>query len=146
MVWLKRALMGLGGLVVLVFVIAAFSGGGTERGTSGQAPAATVDVYETTVADLERDYAANEIATDQRIGGRAVKVVGRIKSIEKDFTDAPVLALQASNQYLPARMSLERDQVGNAAKLSVGATVTVVCAKMRYVMQTPAGYDCVLAQ
>ena len=57
-------------------------------------------VYTTTAPELNRDYEATEVATDQKIGGRVVVVSGSIDSIDKDFLDHAVIHLRTGNQFI----------------------------------------------
>lgn len=109
------------------------------------APSVPVDdVYTTTASALNRDYDRNEVATDLKIAGRVVEVSGRVQSIDKDFTDDVVLNLAAGNEFLPAGMTMEESETAKAAALSKGDQVTVRCKKMRRIMNTPSGDDCIL--
>lgn len=140
------------GIIVLLAIIGAMSG--PEEHSTASAPAAAtaapatapaaVEVYETTAEGLNSDYDRNEVATDLKIGNRVVQVTGRVQSIDKDFMDDIVVQLAAGNEFMPASMTMEKTETSKAAALSKGDHVTIRCEKMRRIMDSPAGSDCVL--
>jgi hypothetical protein len=149
--FIKRLLMVIGGLAVAFValgVVAVMSSdkkpGSVPAAAAASAAAgpAAVEVYETTVAKLEADYRANEIATDERIGSRPVRVSGRLTAIEKDFLGHPMLALATSNEFMPARMTLDKADLAAAAKLTSGQKVSIVCEQMRLIVGSPTGSGC----
>lgn len=104
------------------------------------------DAYVTTVDALQRAYAKNEVATDKEINGRPVLMQGFVQAIEKDMFNKPVLAFRAGNRLMPARASMVDGQEAELARLVPGAQLYVLCARTSFIMQTPAGYDCRLAE
>lgn len=99
-------------------------------------------IAETTVRELVAAYDANEVAADEMIGGRLVRLTGTVQSVEKDFTNQIVLALATDNEYLPARMSLAQSDKSAASNLRRGQKVTVLCERMARIMGSPSGRDC----
>ncbi|MGN6728611.1 MAG: hypothetical protein ACTHJG_02125, partial [Rhodanobacteraceae bacterium] len=70
-------------------------------GTSPQPDAAPAgpSTFVTTPGDLYRQYAANEVATDQSIGGRIVQFTAPVQAIDKDFTDSAVLKFSTGDEF-----------------------------------------------
>lgn len=139
--------------VILVLALIGLLGGkdDVQPGEAGptqaapQAPpptAAPKPPYETTAAQLHRDYEANEVAADAKIDGRPVLVRGAVQSIDKDFLDAPVLSLATSNQFMPVRLSLRKEQASVAGQLKRGQQVAVYCVSTRRIIGTVMGSDC----
>lgn len=110
------------------------------------APAEPRPPYETTAAQLHRDYEANEVAADAKIDGRPVLVRGSVQSIDKDFLDAPVLSLATSNQFMPVRLSLRNDQATVAGQLKRGQQVAVYCRTTRRIVGFVTGSDCTVRE
>lgn len=101
--------------------------------------------YVTTAIRLNADYAANEVAANMKINGAPVLVTGMIMSIDEDFTDDVVLKLLVDeNPYDGARMHMEKSEKAQAATLSKGQEITVLCEKMMRSMGDPSGSECVI--
>jgi len=113
-------------------------------GTSPQPDAAPVgpSTFVTTPGDLYRQYAANEVATDQSIGGRIVQFTAPVQAIDKDFTDSAVLKFSTGDEFGELQAVLDDSEKSAAAGLSQGELVTVRCKKMRRIMNSPMGDDC----
>jgi len=134
----------------------ASSSSGSPDGDSSQAsaPAESADTtpqpaaagepptFITTPGELYRQYAANEVATDQSIGGRIVQFTAPVQSIDKDFTDSAVLKFSTGDEFGDLQAVLDDSEKSAAAGLSQGELVTVRCMKMRRIMNSPMGSDC----
>ncbi|MCS3430135.1 OB-fold putative lipoprotein [Klebsiella sp. BIGb0407] len=99
-------------------------------------------VYRTTATALAEMYDENEVAADDKIGGRKVEVTGVVQSIDKDFTDSVVVSLQSDNDYMPARFGMEDSEKSQASRLRKGQTVSITCEKMRFFIGSPSGRSC----
>jgi hypothetical protein len=44
--------------------------------------------------------------------GKLISVNGVVQSIDKDFTDSIIIGLQTDNQFMPARMEMEKLRKG----------------------------------
>lgn len=144
---MKKLFKWIGIALLVLFVIGLVSGkkeGGGSGGAGPQASAAPKPIHSTTAQALFADYEANEVATDERMKGMLVEVTGTVQSIDKDFTDSIVLALQTSNQFMPARMGLNDAEKPKAIQLSKGAKVVVLCERMSRVVGSPSGRNCSL--
>lgn len=121
-------------------------GDSTETASAAaSAPTANRTIYTTTATQLNKDYATNEVATDSRIGNDIINISGAIMSIDKDFTDSVVLLLSTGGyEFDAARLQLVESQRDKATRLSKGQHVVANCDKVRRVMGSPFGYDCVL--
>ena len=100
-------------------------------------------VYKTTAAQLYQDYDANEVATDERIGGRPVEIAGKIESIDKDFMNNIVIHLNIGQLFGDAGLTMEASEKTKAIQLSKGVDVTIVCQKMVRIITFPQGSNCV---
>lgn len=144
-----KALMVI--IIIVVGVLVVMGIVGQQLPTHADNVAATIasppkPVYKTTAKALFADYDANEVATDQRIGGAVVEISGVIQSIDKDVTGDSVIQLATPNEYLPASMTLVYSQNATAATLSKGQKIVMRCVKMMRIIGTPAGSDCQIVQ
>lgn len=101
-------------------------------------------VYQTTAEQLYRDYSANVVAIQTKIGASLVRLSGNIAEIDLDVTGRPVVKLWTSNDN-SAAMTLTEDQRGAAAQLAKGETVEIECDKIAHLGASLAGNDCTLA-
>ena len=136
------------GLIVIGTVIATIIGVNSNSDDKSQtaqvAAVARPDrpVYKTTARALYRDYEANEVATDQRIGNSVIEVEGVIGSIDKDFADHAVIHLVTDNEFSSAALTLEDSQKSRAGSLSKGGKIVIRCEKMTRIIGSPLGTDC----
>ncbi|PLI44067.1 hypothetical protein B6J47_29365 [Klebsiella pneumoniae] len=99
-------------------------------------------IYRTTAKALTAMYDENEVAADDKIGGRKVEVKGVVQSIDKDFTGSVVVLLQSGNEFMPARFGMEETEKNKAASLRKGQTVSILCEKMMFLIGSPSGSRC----
>lgn len=99
-------------------------------------------IYRTTSKALMEMYDENEVAADDKIGGRKVEVKGVVQSIDKDFTGSVVVLLQSGNEFMPARFGMEENEKAKAASLRKGQTVSIICEKMMFLIGSPSGSRC----
>lgn len=99
-------------------------------------------VYRTTAKALAAMYDANEVAADDKIGGRKVEVNGVVQSIDKDFTGSVVVLLQSGNDFMPARFGMEETEKSKASRLIKGQAVSITCDKMMFLIGSPSGRSC----
>lgn len=105
-------------------------------------PASDDGIYRTTAKALAELYSANEVAADDKIGGRNVEITGTVQDITKNFTDDVVLKLESGNRFMPVSLSMEGSQKTQASKLKKGQKIVVTCGKMRLFIGAPSGSDC----
>jgi hypothetical protein len=103
-------------------------------------------IYRTTASQIYRDYDANEVATDMKIGNAVVEMSGSLKSIDKDFTDSAVLHFEVGDPFMFAGATLRDSEKPLAATLKKHQEVTVRCQKMTRVVSMPSGTDCVVVR
>lgn len=127
----------------------------TERGdepsrtgisTPAQTPETTRTIYRTTAISLYRDYEANEVATDQKIGDALVEVSGTIKAIDKDMFNLPEIELEGGDEFNAVALTLDKSQLAAAGRLTKGQSVTIRCNKMGRSIDLPVGVDCQLVK
>lgn len=111
--------------------------------SSEPAPKKAESVYSTTAKQLAALYEENEVAADDKIGGRPVAVKGIVKSIDKDFTNSVVIHMESSNTFMPVSLRMSDTEKSRAAKLRKGETITITCKRMAFVIGSPSGSDCV---
>lgn len=99
-------------------------------------------LYKTTAVKLYREYTANEVATDQRIGDAMIEVSGVIKSIDKNVFDDPEIKLDVGDDFNAVGLDLDKSQLAEAGRLSKGQSVTIRCDKMKRIVDYPIGSDC----
>jgi hypothetical protein len=109
--------------------------------TSESAPPAPAAI-QISARDLFAAYDANEVAADGQYKGKQLEVTGAVESINKDFTDGVYVALEGGEMFdtLQAH-DLDAQQ---AAALSKGQNVTLLCEGNGMVMGSPMLKDCKL--
>src|SRR6202041_383063 len=100
-------------------------------------------VYRTSVEELYRDYDANEIAIQSKIGGSPIRVSGSVAQINEDISGHPVVTLHTSSGD-NAEMLLTDDQRSAAAQLSKEDAVEIQCSKMQRIASRLHGSGCAL--
>jgi hypothetical protein len=98
-------------------------------------------VYRTSVEQLYRDYDANEIAIQSKIGGSPIRVSGTVAQINEDISGHPVVTLHTSGGD-NAEMLLTDDQRSAAAQLSKEDAVEIQCNKMQRIAARLRGSGC----
>lgn len=99
-------------------------------------------VYRTTPKGLAELYKANEVAADDKIGGRRVEVTGTVQDITKNFANDVVLKLESGNRFMPVSLSMFDSEKTKASKLIKGQKITVTCEKMQFFIGAPSGGNC----
>ncbi|SLU66669.1 tRNA_anti-like [Klebsiella pneumoniae] len=99
-------------------------------------------VYRTTAKALAELYKANEVAADDKIGGRKVEVTGTVQDITKNFANDVVLKLESDNRFMPVSLSMSDSEKTKASKLIKGQKITVTCEKMQLFIAAPSGGNC----
>lgn len=103
-------------------------------------------VYHATAEQLYRDYAANAVATQTKIGDSRVRVSGSVAEIDQDATGRPLVKLgTGTTESSAAAMTLEEDQRSAAAQLAKGEVVEIECDKLVRGGTLLQGSDCTLA-
>lgn len=110
---------------------------------SSQPEAAPRSVYRSTAEQLYRDYQANVVATQGKIGSSRVQLTGRVAEIDLDATGRPVVKLWADKETTAA-MTLAENQRAAAAQLAKGEAVEVECDKVGRTGTSLQGSDCAL--
>ena len=141
----RNGAFGCLGLVVLIGVIGALSGGG--KGGSASAPSESVaaaPAQKVTASELANAYESNEAAAQQTYGNKPLEVSGTIRSIDLDIMDKPFLVLEAAGSFLGAQLHLTEASQAKAASLAKGQKVTAVCQKVSEMAGTPMLDNCEL--
>lgn len=99
-------------------------------------------VYRTTAKALAELYKANEVAADDKIGGRKVEVTGVVQDITKNFTDDVVLRFESGNRFMPVSLNMVDSEKAKASKLKKGQKIAVTCEKMQLFIGAPSGGNC----
>lgn len=144
------AIVGLG-------VIGAIAGGGEGGGKDAspaaqQAPAPAVEV---SAAQLSQSFQENEAKAKLDFGEKSLKVSGKVKAIDLDFADNPVIRLAGSGDVQGMGVS-EGGKVTDvavnglskevAAQINRGDALVVVCGKVDEVLGGPQLGDCSVAK
>jgi tRNA_anti-like len=103
-------------------------------------------VYETTAEQLYRDYSANPVAAQGKIGGRRIRVTGRVAAIDEDASGHPQVMLGTSTDDT-VDLLLGDDQKAAVAELAKGDAVEIQCDKIhrdqaRPAIASPQGSGC----
>jgi putative nucleic acid binding protein len=109
-----------------------------------QQAAAAAAAIQVTNDTLWREYDANEVAADNKYKGKVLAVSGTVASIDKDFMDNIVVHLLSPNEFMNTSATMQKSEAGQAAALSKGQHVKVVCEGNGRVVGSPVLKDCVL--
>ena len=137
----------LGSLLVLGLLVRAVGGPPTRTAEVGGAERRIVAVESpppesVDAVDLWNQYEANEVAADNAFKGHRLLVLGRVQSIDKDFTNDIVIVLRSPNQFMGTHATMVRGAAAKAATLSMGQTVTLNCECRGRVVGSPVLTDC----
>jgi len=117
----------------------------THSNSSGPAPPSIKrSVYQVTAQELFRQYSANEVATDDRIGSAELEISGVVDAIDKDILNHVEVKLETSDEYDRVMLMLVDTDRRKAAALSKGQTVVAICDHARRMLSTPVASDCTL--
>ena len=111
---------------------------------SSQPAPALRSEYRTTAEQLYRDYEANVVATQTKIGASRVRLTGSVAEIDQDAAGRPVVKLWIGKDSTAA-MTLVEDQRAAAAQLAKGEAVEIKCDKLGHRGGLLQGSDCTLA-
>ncbi|MCZ6094605.1 hypothetical protein O5171_07240 [Escherichia coli] len=109
-------------------------------------PASDDGIYRTTAKALAELYDANEVAADDKIGGRKVEITGTVQEVAKNFTNNVIVRLESGNRFLPVMLSMEDSEKSKASKLKKGQKIVVTCEKMQLFVRAPSGSNCISVQ
>ena len=98
-------------------------------------------VYSTTAEQLYRDYEANVVAIETKIGSSRVRLTGNVAEIDQDATGRPVVKVRTGKDSTAA-MTLADDQRAAAAQLARGEAIEIECDKLGRTAGTLQGSDC----
>ncbi len=100
-------------------------------------------IYKTTAKELTAMYDENEVAADDKIGGRKVEITGTVQDITKNFANDVVLRFESGNRFLPVSLNMADSEKAQASKLKKGQKITVTCEKMQLFIGSPSGSNCI---
>jgi hypothetical protein len=104
-------------------------------------PPAPRSVYRTTAEQLYRDYQANVVAIETKIGSSQVRLTGNIAEIDQDATGRPVVKVRTGKDSTAA-MTLADNQRAAAAQLAKGEAIEIECDKLGRSERFLQGSDC----
>jgi hypothetical protein len=156
---LGKGCLIVAGVVVGLGVIGAIAGGGDKNSaassnTANSEPVAA-QVASVSAKTLSAAFQENEAKAKLAYDGQSLKVDGKVKDIDLDFADNPVIRLAGSGDVQGMGVSqngkmtdvavngLSKEQ---AAQINKGQDLTVICEKVDEVMGGPQLSDCQLAQ
>jgi hypothetical protein len=111
----------------------------------GQSNVTLRPVYRTTAQQLYRDYNANVVAIQTKIGTSRVRVTGNVAAIDQDAAGHPLVRLFTDKDGTAAAMTLTEDQRAAAAELVKNEAVEVECDKIGHSGDLLEGHGCTLA-
>lgn len=100
-------------------------------------------VYSTTAEQLYRDYEANVVAIETKIGSSRVRLTGDVAEIDQDATGRPVVKVRTSKESTAA-MILADDQRAAVARLAKGEAIELECDKLSRTAGSLQGSDCMV--
>jgi hypothetical protein len=109
-------------------------------GPVSSAPPAPVEVSSDR---LQADYAANEVAADQRYRGRVLRVTGAVRAIRQVF-NSPYLELWTTSEFNNVDAMFDRSWADRLARVKVGDHVAVRCVGAGMAISSPWLESCSL--
>jgi len=97
---------------------------------------------ETTAMQYDADYDANEVAADQKYGGKKILLAGVIDSINKDFKGDAYLVLKANNPFMGVHAELNENGKAGASSLTKNTEIFLVCDSGTRVMGSAVARSC----
>ena len=102
-------------------------------------------LYRTTAEQLYRDYEANVVATQTKIGASRVQLTGNVTAIDQDASGRPVVKLWTGKDSTAAALTLDAEQRTAAAQLAKGEAVEIACDKLGHSGPSLQGEGCTLS-
>jgi len=99
-------------------------------------------VYDTTAVQLYRDYEANEVATDEKIGTARIRISGIVKSIDKDMLGDPEINLYVGTEFSSVGLAMDKSELSVAGSLSRGQSIVARCDKVTRIIDHPVAEHC----
>ncbi|MCW5931160.1 MAG: hypothetical protein KIS69_05765 [Bacteroidetes bacterium] len=106
--------------VFCVLAIASSDDKNIESEISASAPAISISAHQ-----LYQEYAANEVAADQKYKGQVLSVTGTVDAIAKDITDNIYVTLKGDEYIGDVQCYFADNHTNEAAQLSKGMRITV---------------------
>jgi hypothetical protein len=100
-----------------------------------------IDIW-TTAKLYDADYAANEVAADEKYTGKKILLIGTVASINKDFIGDAFIVLEANNPFLGVHAGLNDRGMLGAARLKKGMTIYLVCDSGTRIMGSATARNC----
>jgi hypothetical protein len=97
---------------------------------------------EATAEQYDADYAANEIAADQKYKGRKILLTGVIGSINKDFKGDAYIVLKANNPFMGVHAELNERGTTGASTLAKDTVVYLVCDSGTRIIGSAVARNC----
>lgn len=137
--WWQWVLIVFGGLVVLLALVPTpdKKPGGAASVSPQAAPPGAPAPLAVTAKELAAAFEANEVAAQQRYGGKLLAVTGTVAGITLDFMDEPVVQLEGANQFLPVQADFDKPDAAAVAALEKGRKLTVVCEELSEAIGSP---------
>ncbi|HZZ86074.1 MAG TPA: hypothetical protein VFE30_16205 [Anaeromyxobacteraceae bacterium] len=140
------------GILFFIWLFGHIGGNATPSGTAASnaqepaRPAARTAGMEVDNRRLWQDYEANEVAADNVYRGKTLKVRGTVSSVDKDFMDNIVVHLASPNEFMNTMATVQKAEARQAAQLSKGQRISLICEGKGRVMGSPSLDDCTFAQ
>ncbi len=133
------------GVFLLVFALSIFLPG-TETIESPSTTYPRYTQFNVSAEMLSGDYNANEVAADLKYKGQRFSISGKVRSIEQDFSNEPVVVFDSGGTFSNVRAKLEptESQKDIAAKLVKGQILTIDCTGYGEIFSMPFVKDCKL--
>ena len=95
-----------------------------------------------TASQLYASYSANEVAADDKFKGKSIAVTGEIYQISKNVFGSVYLVLNTGNEFASVHATLADESAAQAAHLSKGVKITLICTGDGMLLMSPILKDC----
>lgn len=98
----------------------------------------------TTDLELARAYDANEVAAQNKYGGKTLWVKGVVTNVLLDMFDHPAIKMRGQNMFAATQASFDDSAKDSLGRLKKGDLVTMQCTSITEVLSAPLLSDCSL--
>lgn len=102
------------------------------------------NIVQIDIIDLAKEYAENEVRTDEKYKDKIMQISGTVKSIDKDFMGDLLLRLNLDSRILSGDMYMENSEKSKMMDIKRGDSVIVRCKRITYSLDSPTGYKCLI--
>jgi len=121
----KKSWFGRHKIISAVLILFVIAGIGSAMSSKDDVKVEDLPVIQVSAVDLYNEYAANEIAAEEKYNNSMVEVTGVLDSIAIDLMDNMYVTLQTNQLLSSVQCYLKDTETEKASTLTAGQTVTL---------------------